>query len=59
MTQTAWCILEPNGKTLRVDSIREQKKECVGHFSSKPIWDWSWKDLQKMGYKCIKITISR
>jgi len=57
MIQKGYCILEPNGKALKICSIRNQKKDCIKDFITGT--QFSWKELRKIGWNCIKINITR
>ncbi len=52
--QTAYCILEPNGKTLRLYTVGEKRKDCIAEFMASAV-SVTWKEVnRKYGWKCIK-----
>lgn len=57
MEQKAYCILEPNGKHLRINTIKTQRRDCIAEFigDSKMIWA----ECKKIGWQCIKVKILR
>lgn len=52
----AYCIQEPNGKTLRVDTVRSQRKDCIYDFVHLEN-ETKWKDWYKYGWRCIKVDV--
>ncbi len=52
---TAYAILEPNGKDIKINSIRSWKKHCIDDFSEDS--NFAWEYLRKIGWSCIKVTI--
>lgn len=53
--RTAYAIIGKDGN-IRTDTIRSYRKDCISFFIEGSVF--SWKDVKKYGWRCIKVKIS-
>lgn len=56
MKTTGYCIVEPDGRTLKIHTIRYWRKDCIADFMKKCNPE-EWKDWTKYGWRCKKVQV--